>query len=149
MIPGFDQNGLLPPGVHTATWSEFSQRYGHTPHRERLLRGLHAAFQNLANAGCGVAYIDGSFVTAKEIPSDFDGCWEIDGVDPGLLDPVLLRFESQRAVQKAKYRGEMFPASSAAEMNPPFRTFLDFFQTDKDTGARKGIVAINLSELRS
>ena len=43
-------------------------------------------------AGCRRAYVDGSFVTAKEVPGDFDGCWEAEDVDPDALDPVLLDF---------------------------------------------------------
>ena len=47
-------------------------------------------------------YLDGSFVTAKEFPSDFDGCWDPDGVDGAKLDPVLLVYDNLRAAQKAK-----------------------------------------------
>ena len=83
--------------------------------------------------------------TGKEIPGDFDACWDVSGVDLALLDPVLLNFDNQRAVQKAKYRGEFFPADLEAEAMPPYRVFLDFFQTDKATGDPKGIIAIDLS----
>ena len=96
-------------------------------------------------AGCRRAYVDGSFVTAKEVPGDFDGCWEAVGVDAGALDPVLLDFRHPRAAQKAKYRGEMFVANSAA--TPAGTRFLDFFQIDKDTGNAKGIVALDLGAL--
>lgn len=149
MIPDFDEAGLLPVGVHWAEWGEFSRRYGYTNHRSRLLAGLQAALQNLANAGCEVVYIDGSFISAKEIPGDFDACWEVQGVDPTELDPILLQFDNLRVAQKAKYLGELFPASWSAEQDPPFRIFLDFFQVDKDTGAPKGIVAINIRGWRS
>ena len=147
MIPPFGDDGLLPPGVHWATWEELRARFGTTPHRRRLLAGLRAALESLASVGCKSAYIDGSFVTAKNIPGDFDACWDIDGVDFALLetrDRVLLTFENRRAAQKAKYRGELFPAQVRAETSPPYRIFLEFFQIDKDTGNPKGIVAIDL-----
>jgi len=51
------------------------------------------ALRLLREAGCGRAYVDGSFVTAKEVPGDFDGCWEAEGVDFDLLDPRLLTFD--------------------------------------------------------
>lgn len=107
--------------------------------------GLRAALENLAGAGCGVVYIDGSFVTSKEIPNDYDACWEEDGVDPNALDPVLLTFDPGRVTQKAKYRGELFPASSIADADG--FSFREFFQTDKNTGRPKGIVAIYIGGL--
>lgn len=87
-------------------------------------------------------YIDGSFVTTKEIPADFDGCWDLEGVDISLLDPVLLDFDSGRLTQKAKYGGELFPAQFTE--NGAGKTFLEFFKSDKETGDAKGIVAFNL-----
>ena len=93
MIPFFDAVGNLPPGIHWATWQELVDRYGKTPHRRTLLAGLKSALDALRVAGCQIVYIDGSFVTAKHVPNDFDACWDIDGVDPTLLDPILLIFD--------------------------------------------------------
>lgn len=105
MIPGFEPaSGNLPPGIHEATWDEFSRRFGSNGHRRALLAGLKAALMALRSAGCRRLYIGGSFVTAKELPADFDACWEAGDVDPSLLDPVLLDFRDRRAAQKAKYR---------------------------------------------
>ena len=109
------------------------------------MSGLRAALENLANAGCRVVYINGSFVTSKEFPNDYDACWEEDGVDPTTLDPVLLTFDPGRATQKAKYMGELFPASGIAAADG--FSFREFFQTDKNTGRPKGIVAIYLGGL--
>ena len=146
MIPDFNSNGNLPVGVHWATWDEFIARYVTTPQRRRLIIGLRTGLEALAKAGCQVVYVNGSFVTDKEAPGDFDVCWEMDGVDPTLLDPVLLNFDNQRASQKAKYCGEYFPTHWKAETLPPYRAFLEFFQTDKETGNPKGIIGINLGE---
>lgn len=140
MLPKFTSNGSLPAGVHEATWEEFIARFGSTITRKRIIAGLRAALTNLFQAGCGAVFIDGSFVTNKENPNDFDACWDLNGVDPALLDPILLRFDDGRAAQKAKYRGEMFPAQMK-EGNSN-EDFLEFFQTDKETGAPKGIVLI-------
>ena len=145
MIPLFDSNGCLPVGIYWTTWEKFKIRFGVTAHRRRLLDGLEQGLKSLKVAGCSTVYIDGSFVTDKEIPGDFDACWDDSGVDLALLDPVLLNFDNQRAAQKAKYHGEFFPAHLEAETTPPYRIFLDFFQTDKATGDPKGIIAIDLS----
>jgi hypothetical protein len=142
VLPLFDNRGNLPPGIHWATWKDFASRFGWNTHRRRLLHGLKAAIASLLDAGCRAVYIDGSFVTAKEYPADFDACWSVAGVDPLRLDPVLLDFSNDRAAQKAKFKGESFPAEIPEGVSG--KTFLEFFQTDKATGRRKGIVGIRL-----
>jgi hypothetical protein len=143
MIPPLTRAGLLPPGIHWATWAEFSACFGGTPHREQLLMGLKAAMDNLAQAVCRVLYIDGSFVTAKHKPNDFDACWSLQGVDASLLDPVLKDFSNERARQKEKFGGELLIAEEAADWYG--RRVLDYFQRDKRTKRPKGIIAIELT----
>lgn len=145
MLPDFTDNGLLPPGVHWADWDELVERFGWTPQRQAFLSGLRAALENLKQAGCRVAYIDGSFITDKLAPNDYDACWEEDGVDLTALDPALLTFEPGRATQKSKYLGELFPALGIASADGT--SFVEFFQFDRVTGDPKGIVAINLGDL--
>ena len=145
MLPDFDAaTGNLPPGIHEAGWEEFAERFGGTRWRRHLLAGLRAALEVLQAAGCQRVYVNGSFVTAKAEPADFDACWEAGDVDPARLDAVLLDFSDHRRSQKDKFGGEMFlahgPADSAGHR------FVDFFQGDRD-GQPKGIVAINLGEL--
>jgi hypothetical protein len=149
MIPPFDNtSGNLPPGMHEATWDELLTRFGYTPHRLALLAGLKSALDTLRQAGCARAYVDGSFVTAKVWPNDFDACWEMAGVDfdcLALLDPVLLDWSNRRAAQKARFGGELFIAEQAAV--PRGTVYLEFFQHDSNTGDPKGIVAIDLGDL--
>lgn len=147
VIPPFDELGRLPPGIHAASWEEIVARFGGSAWRARLLVGLRSALLSLRSAGCRIAYIDGSFVTGKGEPGDFDACWDEVGVDPDALDPVLLEFDNKRAAQKAKYSGELFPASAFAD--PTGNSFLQFFQIDKTTGDPKGIVAIDLTGWQS
>jgi hypothetical protein len=142
VIPSFDGHGNLPPGVHFASWDEIVSRYGTNEYRTELLRGFRAALDSLRAAGCRRVYLDGSFVTDKKQPGDFDACWEIDGVDPDLLDPELLDFSHRRAAQKRRYGGELFVADSPAE--PDGAVFRDFFQRQRGTDALKGIIAIDL-----
>ncbi len=140
-IPELDPGtGNLPPGVHDATWDELVAAFGYNHRRSELLQGLREALESLGRARCERAYIDGSFVTAKTLPGDFDGCWEIAGADPTLLDPELLDFREARAAQKARYGGELFPANAAAD--PAGTAFLDFFQQDRE-GQPKGVVALD------
>ena len=145
MLPDFDQDGNLPPGIHVATWAEVVARFGANARRRQLLDGLEKALELLRSAGCTRVYLDGSFVTDKVTPGDYDLAWEPLGVDVALLlrlDALFGIFDAGRAAQKAKYGGEFFPSSANEALTG--RTFLDFFQTDKDTGAWKGIVAVDL-----
>jgi hypothetical protein len=145
MLPDFDESGSLPPGIHAAAWSEFAARFGSNPHRRALLGGLERALAVLRAAGCRRVYVDGSFVTSKPTPGDYDAAWEPSGVDVAALltlDPVFGVFDNGRAAQKAKYQGEFFPSSATEDLTG--RTFLDFFQTDKNTGDPKGIVTLDL-----
>lgn len=135
---------ILPPGIHIATVAEVEARFALNPRRRVQFRGFVAALTDLYGAGCQRAFLDGSFVTAKPYPGDFDACWDPAGVNPAHLDPVLLRFENSRAAQKAKYSGELFPSTIPA--NRAGRIFVEFFQIDRFTGAPKGIVAIDLAD---
>lgn len=140
--------GNLPPGIHEASWEELVARFGYNEHRLRLLAGLKAALDMLKICSCRQVYVDGSFVSRKPIPGDFDVCWEMAGVDfdrLAIVAPVLLEFAHHRAAQKAAYGGELFPAEVPADHLGT--SFLDFFQIDRE-GNPKGIVALSLEALR-
>jgi hypothetical protein len=141
VLPQFDADGVLPKGIHVATWAEIAERFGGNPLRRRLLAGLAEALELLQIAGCQRAYLNGSFATSASSPKDFDVCYDIRGMDPMFLDPVFFDFRAGRAAQKAKYGGELFPSSAAAA---PGFSMLQFFQVNKETGIPKGIVAIDL-----
>jgi hypothetical protein len=152
MLPGLVDLGpptpwpVLPPGVHDATLVEIEARFATTPHRCALFAGFEEVTQALTVAGCKTVYLDGSFVTGKPHPDDFDGCWELAGVDSRRLDPVLLRFENKREAQKRRFQGEMFIAEYPS--TPSGLTFLDFFQIEKFSGRAKGIVRIRLPDIK-
>ncbi len=132
---------VLRPGVHDATLSEIKHRFVTNERRTELYEGLLKGCQVLKLAGCSVIYLDGSFITTKPLPNDFDVCWDPYGVDPHKLDVVLLDFNDQRRNQKRKYGGEFFPSSATTDGSQPF---LEFFKIDKETGKRKGIIRIQL-----
>lgn len=133
---------VLPPGIHDATLMEVAAHFATTPHRKWLFGGFVRVCDVLTRAGCGLIYLDGSFVTDKPHPDDYDGCWDHNGVNPTLLDPVLLDFDNKRAAQKAKYHGEMFIAGMPNGSTGPF---VDFFQVEKFSGQAKGILRISLA----
>ena len=91
-------------------------------------------------------YLDGSFVTRKERPGDFDACWDVQNVDDARLDPVFWDFSRGRAAQKQRFLGELFPAQLPEGATG--RAFVDFFQVNRTSGESKGILAIRLGRSR-
>lgn len=140
MIPPFTEAGLLPPGIYWATWEEIVEVYGWNSRRQELLCGLRKALMSLQIAGCETVYLNGSFVTSKEEPGDFDGCWELEGVSLDLLESTLLDFTPGCHAQKEKFKGEFFPNLP----EPTGESILVKFQKDKGIGIPKGIIAIDL-----
>jgi len=147
MIPEFNKNGRLPPGIHQATWDEFTSRFGFTERRKDLLEKLDKAIGLLRKAGCHAVYPDGSFVTSKPQPDDIDVCWATDGVDLDTLDPIFKDFSNFRANQKTMFGYEFFAADLPNGRSG--KTFLEFFQIDKETQQPKGIVVIDLRRMRA
>ena len=96
--------------IHWAPWQEIQSRFGFSSRRRQLLGGLRMALEVLNRAGCSRVYIDGSFVTVKLEPGDYDACRDIDGVNVEALDSVFLDFSKGRMAQKREYFGEFFPA---------------------------------------
>ncbi len=77
-----------------------------------MIDGLKKAMEQLKEAGCSTIYIDGSFVTNKQNPGDFNACWEDNAVNVSYLKsiaPTLYNFTLMRAEQKVRYRGNFFP----------------------------------------
>lgn len=133
---------VLPPGVHPATLDEVEAAFATNQLRRQLFAGLVDAAGRLRAAGCSTIYLDGSYVTGKPRPGDYDCCWDPGGVSHGKLDPVFLDFKNGRAAQKRALKGEFFPSSMfCVDVG---KTFVEFFQLDRFTGKKKGIISISL-----
>lgn len=143
MIPNFvtinSEWKVLPPGIHEAAMDEIERRFATNEKRKVLFEGFKRGVDSLMRAGCKTIFLDGSFVTDKPKPGDFDVCWDPTGVDEQELDPVLLDFRDNRRAQKLKYGGDFFPSSTRAKDIP---TILSSFQMDKNTMAPKGIIRL-------
>jgi len=87
-------------------------------------------------------WLNGSFVTAKEEPGDFDCVWSPAGVDRLRLEaaaPELLDLTDHRSAQKRRFGGEFLPNVIEGASG---QQFARFFQTDRD-GTLKGILIID------
>jgi len=74
-LPAFREDGWLPVGHHTATWEEVIIAFGGLPSSRRslLTRTLIELRDALiANQVSGVLLLDGSYISTKAEPDDFD-----------------------------------------------------------------------------
>jgi hypothetical protein len=143
MMCGFDaDSGYLSPGVHSMEWRPFVARFGWNNRRRFLISGMHRALSNLRSAGCSAAIVDGSFVSAKDEPRDYDLAFDPVGVNGSLVDPVLRRHNDQRKAMKAKYFGDVLPWGAVACAATRL-IYHDFFQRDR-SGVAKGVVLLDV-----
>jgi len=111
------------------------------------MAGTLEAVRLLKQAGARDVWIDGSFVTSKWTPNDWDGCYGSIGLDLDALDPLfrdLANLTAGRPRQHQRFGGEFIPAFIGGGAG---RTMLDFFQTDRE-GRAKGIVRIDMESVR-
>jgi hypothetical protein len=142
MVPNFNSDGLLPEGIYDCTLEEFEKRFTNYFDRRKLYeKGIIPLMADLRAIACKSLYLDGSYVTNKIIPNDFDACWDNRGLNlaevkqkfPFLWNPIF---------SKKKYGGDVFPAFIKETRSGIL--FIDFFQTHKMTGLKKGIIKLNL-----
>lgn len=152
MIPEFNSLGLLPEGIHTTTWQHFCTRYGTGPKRKALLENIKEVILILKQVECQYFYIDGSFVTNKRRPDDFDACWDPTGVNKklfGEIAPELKNYPrpfSKLVDCKQKYKGDVYIATLTFNESPNI-SCLQFFQVDKQTKEKKGIIKLDLQTI--
>ncbi len=116
MIPPFDNDGDLPPGVYQATWAEFQRRLCIFARSDRRLKLCTLIEQLIVEARTsGIVeqlIIAGSFVTAKEEPNDYDAVIIFQAsLDVSKLPPVLVDLvDGIRA--RRRFGGDIFPIRS-------------------------------------
>jgi hypothetical protein len=73
MIPPFEDNGYLPPGIHRATPDEIETRFAHESElRQVQMESLRWLVDLAKRAGVERIVINGSFVTDISEPNDVD-----------------------------------------------------------------------------
>jgi hypothetical protein len=87
-IPALNSHGLLPKGIHDCTMPEIASLFSSADSRHkraRLFKNLEAFIAWIRPVKCfKCIYVDGSFVTTKEIPGDIDLVLELPPPDPAL-----------------------------------------------------------------
>lgn len=142
MIPDFNEDGLLPPGIHQADLEEFRERFAIFDRSDRRLR-IYAQLERLIREAKKAAIVrriivGGSFVTANAEPNDFD-CILV--LDPAIVGTTLRPFEYNlvsRKMARRLFGGDVLPA---LEGSRALDQYLEFFQTTRD-GEQMGIVEV-------
>ena len=70
----FNNDGVLPKGIHEVDLSGFKELFGYNYKRQDMIdQGLIPFLKELEPFNVQKIYLDGSFVTQKENPDDIDG----------------------------------------------------------------------------
>ncbi len=147
-LPEFRPDGWLPEGHHAATWEEIAMRFGGEPGSRRagLLASL-LAWRDAARAKGleGLLILDGSFVSDKDMPGDFDGIFVYDEQSVVILAADAEARELLRMTSvKERFGADIFVFSSTAVRDSPAFCRTDGFDLHKITRMPKGVVEVIL-----
>jgi hypothetical protein len=130
MIPGFNSKGNLPAGLHKATLDEFEARFVREPissTREDIFRGYLDYRAELEPLCVAIKqWIDGSFTTAKQNPSDIDLVTQWDGtkVDQNRDLQIKLTSLMNQKNMKVKYKCDTYGFPKYSEEDPLYQKTL-------------------------
>lgn len=142
MIPEFNEDGLLPKGIHQTDLGEFRDRFAIFDESDRRLRVFEQLERFLAEANkvsvVKRIIVGGSFVTAKAEPNDFDCILVLDAEIVGTtLRPFEYNLLSRRMARRL-FGGDVLPALEGSEA---LDEYLAFLQTTRE-GDPMGIVEV-------
>ncbi len=146
-IPELNEDGFLPEGIHVAALEEVQERFGRfqsTDRRPDLFSKLSLFLAEVR--ACGLVesvIVDGSFVTAKDEPSDIDLILVLrpDHDDRGELRPFEYNTLSKRRVRR-RFRFDILIARQGSDQR---KKYVDLFQRVKGLpDLRKGVVEVRL-----
>ncbi|MBC8873323.1 MAG: hypothetical protein H8E44_28130 [Planctomycetes bacterium] len=134
MLPQFDENGYLPPGIHRCEVDEIVKRFGTgSPEREVETQELLDFIEWARRAGIRRLVINGSFATGKAAPNDVDIV-----VLPGADYP-----RGENACTEEESRWPFLQIVVAVDDDDLQTWALEDFGTDR-TQLKKGVVEVSL-----
>lgn len=142
-LPGFNEAGDLPPGVHQATLDEVVGRFGATQGQRSLctrrLLHVHALAQRTGHAQRFIIF--GSYVTAKPDPNDVDVVLVMDDAFHLENCPIEGRGLFDHAIAQARYGASIFWVRPGLLISERIEGFVAYWQIKRD-GSRRGIVEV-------
>ena len=144
-IPDFEENGVLPEGIHEATESELFERFRYfrsSVRRFELCRKLKEYLDAIHQSSLELdVLVDGSFVTSEDEPNDIDMILILpaDFDFEAELSPYKSNLVSARWVRK-HYGFDILVAVRGTEAHA--RYLNDFQKVKGRPGLMKGIVRV-------
>jgi hypothetical protein len=142
-LPGFNEAGDLPPGVHQATLDEVVGRFGAAQGQRSLcarrLLHVYALAQHIGHVQRFIIF--GSYVTAELDPNDVDVVLVMD--DAFRLEdcPIEARGLFDHAVAQARYGVSIFWVRPGLLIGESLEDFVAYWQIKRD-GSKRGIVEV-------
>ena len=147
-LPPFRSDNWLPKGHHVTDWEEIIAIFGGVSgsKRAQVLENLLEWRNSVRAIGLtGLLILDGSFISAKPEPGDFDTIFVMDtGVESILAQDVESALLVNYVYCKQRGWGDIFMFSEAATRQFPQMCRLDGFDHDKITKQPKGVVEVRL-----
>ena len=136
-IPPLNEHGLLPAGIHAASWRDIEAVFLTNTHRERLYWNARQFFERDAPSIAGDLglYLGGSFFSDKEIPADIEATMRAP-VTHEYASVLALGSEREHNRIKAEYGVDFYISVQL----PGHNDFVCFFQyVGPKTAASKGL----------
>ncbi len=147
-LPDFREDGWLPEGHHQTTWEEIATVFGGEANsvRARVLGNLIEWRDLLRTKGInGYLILDGSFISQKPNPGDFDTIFVgNESIEAILAHDVEAAMLVNYVYCKQHGWGDIFYFSEAATRKFPQMCRTDGFDYDKVTRIPKGVVEVEL-----
>lgn len=144
MIPDFNENGLLPPGIHLVGLEEMEERFAifdRSDNRLRIFEQLEKFVQECRKTSIVKrVLVGGSFVTSKSEPNDFD-CIVV--LNHEIVGTTLRPFEYNvisRKMVRQSFGGDLLVALEGSDA---LNEYVSFFGTTRD-GQEAGLVEVIL-----
>lgn len=147
-LPLFRGDGWLPAGHYRTTWEEVIARFGDQAGSRRavvMLSLLRWRDEARAAGLAGLIILNGSFVSRKEAPGDFDLVFFYDEASEKLIksDNNVRMLIDMQACHKAGFRGDIFALPLSLQSISPLLCGMDMFDRDRQ-GQPKGVVEVLL-----
>ena len=145
-IPELNDDGFLPPGVHTCTLDEVKARFGsfrESDRRPRLFSRLVELFRELQRSNFFIAMvINGSFTTGEPLPNDIDIILVLHRNHDKTAD---LSPADYALMNRSAGRRFGFDLLIAREGSLEYEEYVGFFaQVRRDRRRGKGMLRVNL-----
>ena len=147
MLPDFDSDGDLPPGIHTASVAEIKARFATfrtSDVRLRLLATLDRLLEMARVSGIvNRIVVGGSYVTANPEPNDIDVVILLSPeIELSQLTPQQYNVARRTALRRV-LKGADLDVIVARDGSSQAEKAVEFFQTNRDNKS-VGVVEVSL-----